>query len=59
VWVGTEVIHLKKKMLVCRPADVEKEREVASLLELRNQSRDQKGIYPDLASGKRRFESGS
>ena len=37
-----------------QPADVGR-----SPLELRNQSRDLIGIYPDHASGKRRFDSGS
>ena len=39
-----------------RPADVGR---LLSPTELRHQSRDQKGFYPDYASGKRRFDSGS
>lgn len=39
-----------------RPADVGR---LLSPTELRHQSRDQKGFYPDHASGKRRFDSGS
>jgi hypothetical protein len=39
-----------------RPADVGR---LLSPTELRHKSRDQKGFYPDHASGKRRFDSGS
>lgn len=53
--MGTEVLHLKSWQAY-RLADVGR---LLSPTELRNQSRDLKGIYPDYASGKRWFDPSS